>query len=194
MSTTHLLYLHGFRSSPQSAKARMVADYVRHHHPQVVWQCPQLPASPAEAMRQVLAAVADWPEATMAVVGSSLGGYYASYVAQRKRCKSALLNPAVFPDQTLAQYIGTQPQWHNPEEAAFFRAEYIDELRALSTRDLPPAGPQLGIFCTGDEVLNWRDMVQRYPQAQQHIVEGGDHAISDFARHLPVLMEFLDLA
>ena len=193
MSTTHLLYLHGFRSSPQSAKARMVADYVRQHHPRVAWLCPQLPASPAQAMQQVLAAVADWPGAGMAVVGSSLGGYYASHVAQHKRCKSALLNPAVFPDRTLADYIGTQPQWHNPEEAIFFRAGYIDELRALSTRDRPPAGPELGIFCTGDEVLNWRDMVQRYPQARQHIVEGGDHAISDFARHLPVLVEFLDL-
>lgn len=193
MSTTHLLYLHGFRSSPQSAKARMVADHVRRHHPRVVWLCPQLPASPAQAMQQVLAAVADWPGAGMAVVGSSLGGYYASHVAQRKRCKSALLNPAVFPDQTLAQYIGTQPQWHNPDEAIFFRVEYIDELRSLATRERPPAGPELGIFCTGDEVLNWRDMVQRYPQAQQHILEGGDHAISDFAQHLPVLMEFLDL-
>lgn len=194
MPTTHLLYLHGFRSSPQSVKARMVADYVRHRHSQVVWLCPQLPASPAQAMQQVLAAVADWPGASMAVVGSSLGGYYASYVAQHKRCKSALLNPAVFPDRTLAHYIGTQPQWHNPDEAIFFRAEYIDELRSLATRERPPAGPELGIFCTGDEVLNWRDMVQRYPQARQHIVEGGDHAISDFAQHLPVLAEFLDLA
>lgn len=194
MSTTHLLYLHGFRSSPQSVKARMVADYVRQHHPQVQWLCPQLPASPQQAMQQVLAQVQDWPSAQMAVVGSSLGGFYASYVAQRKTCKSAVLNPAVFPYETLAQYIGSQPQWHSPEEAIYFRAEYIDELRALCTRHLPPAGPQWGIFCTGDEVLNWQDMVQRYPQAQQHIVQGGDHAISNFAEYLPLLMDFLDLA
>lgn len=194
MPTTHLLYLHGFRSSPQSAKARLVADYVQRHHPQVTWLCPQLPASPAEAMQQVMQAVKHWPGEHMAVVGSSLGGYYASYVAHHKRCKSALLNPAVFPDQTLARYIGTQPQWHNPEDAIFFRPEYIDELRALSVRGQPPAGPELGIFCTGDEVLNWLDMVQRYPQAQQYIIEGSDHAISDFAQHLPVLMAFLELA
>lgn len=193
MSTTHLLYLHGFRSSPQSTKARLVADYVQRHHPQVQWLCPQLPASPAAAMQAVLQAVADWPSAQMAVIGSSLGGYCASYVAQHKRCKSALLNPSVAPDQTLANYVGQQPLWHAPEEAIFFRPEYIDELRALSVRDLPPAGPELGIFCTGDEVLNWRDMVQRYPHAQQHIIEGSDHAISNFAQHLPVLMDFLDL-
>ncbi len=135
----------------------------------------------------------------MAVVGSSLGGYYASYVAQRKGCKSVLLNPAVAPDETLAQYIDShQPLWHQPanaqEEAIFFRAEYIDELRALSVRALPPGGPELGIFCTGDEVLDWREMVQRYPQAQQRIVQGGDHAISDFATLVPEVLSFFGTA
>lgn len=149
-------------------------------------------------MAQVLAGVADWPSRSMAVVGSSLGGYYASYVAQRKGCKSVLLNPAVAPDETLAQYIDShQPLWHQPanaqEEAIFFRAEYIDELRALSVRALPPGGPELGIFCTGDEVLDWREMVQRYPQAQQRIVQGGDHAISDFATLVPEVLSFLEL-
>ncbi len=171
-----------------------MAQYVQQHHPRVVWLCPQLPASPRQAMQEVLAQVRDWPASGMAVVGSSLGGFYASYVAQQQRCKSALLNPAVFPERSLADYIGSQPQWHNPQEAMYFRAEYIDELAALSTRHLPPAGPELGLFCTGDEVLNWHDMVQRYPQAQQHILPGGDHAISDFAQHLPVLLDFLKLA
>lgn len=193
MSTTHLLYLHGFRSSPQSTKARLVADYVQRHHPQVQWLCPQLPASPAAAMQQVLHAVEHWPSARMAVIGSSLGGFYASYVAHHKRCKSAVLNPSVFPERTLAQYIGQQSLWHNSDEAIFFRPEYLDELRQLSVREQPPAGAQLGIFCTGDEVLDWQEMVQRYPQAQQHIIEGSDHAISNFAQHLPVLMDFLDL-
>lgn len=194
MPTTHLLYLHGFRSSPQSFKARLLAHYVAQHHPQVQWWCPQLPASPAQAMAQVLTGVADWPSGSMAVVGSSLGGYYASYVAHHKGCKSVLLNPAVAPAHTLAQYIGSsQPQWHQPEEAIFFRAEYIDELRALSVQDLPPGGPELGIFCTGDEVLSWHDMVQRYASARQVVVQGGDHALSGFEDLVPQVVEFLAL-
>lgn len=194
MPTTHLLYLHGFRSSPQSFKARLLAQYVAQHHPQVQWWCPQLPASPAQAMAQVLAGVADWPASSMAVVGSSLGGYYASYVAQHKGCKSVLLNPAVAPADTLAQYIdSSQPQWHQPEEAIFFRAQYIDELRALSVRDVPPGGAELGIFCTGDEVLDWHAMVQRYAAAQQVVVQGGDHALSGFEAVLPQVVEFLAL-
>lgn len=151
MPTTHLLYLHGFRSSPQSFKARYLANIIAQRHPQVQWWCPQLPASPAQAMAQVLAGVADWPSRSMAVVGSSLGGYYASYVAQRKGCKSVLLNPAVAPDETLAQYIDShQPLWHQPanaqEEAIFFRAEYIDELRALSVRALPQGAQSWAFF------------------------------------------------
>src|SRR3954467_7435126 len=86
MPVTHLLYLHGFRSSPQSTKARQMAARVRERHPQVTWWCPQLPASPRAAMQLVMTGIAQWP-ATMAVVGSSLGGFYATCVAQARGCK-----------------------------------------------------------------------------------------------------------
>src|SRR3954462_15388546 len=78
MPVTHLLYLHGFRSSPQSTKARQVAARVRERHPQVTWWCPQLPPSPKGAMEMILEGIADWPAASMAVIGSSLGGFYAT--------------------------------------------------------------------------------------------------------------------
>ena len=194
MPTTHLLYLHGFRSSPQSTKARTMAQYVQSQHPQVTWLCPQLPPSPQEAITQVMAAVQGWPSAQMAVIGSSLGGYYATWVAHHKQCKSILLNPAVWPDQSLEQYIGQQSSWHDPNEAFFFKPEYIQQLRDLALHQHPAAAPQLGIFAKGDEVLDWRQMVARYPQAEQVILEGGDHAISDFDSHLSRILDFLDLA
>ena len=83
MPTTHLLYLHGFRSSPQSAKARTMAQYVQTQHPHVTWFCPQLPPSPQAAMQLVMAHVQDWPSAQMAVIGSALGGYYATWGAHQ---------------------------------------------------------------------------------------------------------------
>lgn len=193
MPTTHLLYLHGFRSSPQSTKARTMAQYVREHHPHVTWYCPQLPPSPQAAMQAVMAHVQNWPSQHMAVVGSSLGGYYATWVAHHKQCKSVLLNPAVWPDHSLEQYIGEQTSWHDPSEAFFFKPEYIQELRDLSLHDAPAQGPQLGIFAKGDEVLDWRQMVARYPEAEQLVLEGGDHAISDFELHLSRILDFLDL-
>ena len=135
MSTTHLLYLHGFRSSPQSAKARQMAAHVASQHPRVHWWCPQLPPSPQEAMALVSAGIADWPHASMAVVGSSLGGYYASWVAQQTGCPSVLLNPATQPANTLERYIGEQTAWHDPAERFFFRAEFVDEGLAVFRRN-----------------------------------------------------------
>ena len=194
MRTTHLLYLHGFRSSPQSAKARMVAEHVANHHPAVHFWSPQLPPSPRAAMAMVAQGIADWPHASMAVVGSSLGGFYASWVARQAGCTSVLLNPAVDPARDLARHIGEQTAWHDPQERFFFLPEYVDELRALDQRGLPPGGPELAIITKGDEVLDWREMVARYPQAQQIVQEGGEHALANFSDYLPRVTAFLRLA
>ena len=194
MTTTHLLYLHGFRSSPQSAKARQTAAFVAQHHPAVTFWCPQLPPSPREAMERVAQGIAGWPGAAMAVVGSSLGGFYASWVAQRKGCASVLINPAVHPARDLARYIGEQTAWHDPAERFFFRPEFIEELRALDVSGQPAAGPELALIAQGDEVLDWREMAARYPQARQVVQAGGDHALSNFADYLPQVAAFLELA
>ena len=194
MTTSHLLYLHGFRSSPQSAKARQMAAHVAQHHPQVRFWCPQLPPSPQAAMAMVAQGVAAWPGSAMAVIGSSLGGFYASWVAQHKGCPSVLLNPAVHPARDLERYIGEQTVWHDPSEHFYFRPEYIDELRALDTSGHAPAAPELAIIAQGDEVLDWREMAARYPQARQLVQEGGEHALLNFADYLPTITDFLKLA
>jgi pimeloyl-ACP methyl ester carboxylesterase len=99
LPVTHLLYLHGFRSSPQSFKARRLAAWLAAHRPAVHWHCPQLPPSAREALRGVLAQIDTWPRETTAIVGSSLGGFYAMAVAERlgAACRAVLLNPAVDP-------------------------------------------------------------------------------------------------
>jgi predicted esterase YcpF (UPF0227 family) len=193
MKPTHLAYLHGFRSSPQSTKARKVAAWVGAHAPQLHWWCPQLPASPREAMALVCAEIDRWPRQAIAVIGSSLGGFYATAVAERHGCRAVLLNPAVDPARDLACHIGETTAWHDPNERLFFRAEYIDELRALAAA---PTRPEryLAIVAKGDEVLDWREMAARYAGARIELLEGGDHALSDFDAHLPGVMRFLELA
>ncbi len=111
---THLLYLHGFRSSPQSAKARRMAAWVQANRPDLHWWCPQLPPSPREAMAMVEATVRQWPAPAMAVIGSSLGGFYATVVAEGLDCRALLINPAVAPARDLARYLGEQTSFHNP--------------------------------------------------------------------------------
>ncbi|MCW8174783.1 YqiA/YcfP family alpha/beta fold hydrolase [Verminephrobacter aporrectodeae] len=194
MRTTHLLYLHGFRSSPASVKARQMAAHVAQQHPAVSFWCPQLPPSPRAAMQAVAQGIAGWPRASMAVLGSSLGGFYASWVAQRMGCPSVLLNPAVDPARSLERYIGEHDTWQNPGERIYFLPEYIGELQALDTRGLPPAAPELLIVAKGDELLDWHEMVRRYPGARHIVQEGGEHALSNFAAYIPEIARFLRLA
>jgi hypothetical protein len=193
MPVTHLLYLHGFRSSPGSAKARQVAARVRERHPQVHWWCPQLPPSPRAAAGMLMETVARWP-AEMAVIGSSLGGFYATWIAEEKACKAALLNPAVRPARDLAAYIGEQAGWHDPAERFFFEPRFVDELRALERGPIARPENYFAIIAKGDEVLDWREMAARYEGAAIKLLEGGDHALSDFDRHIDPLFAFLDLA
>jgi predicted esterase YcpF (UPF0227 family) len=193
MTPTHLLYLHGFRSSPQSAKARLMAQHMAAYHPNIHWWCPQLPPSPKEAMAMLLDGVKDWPRASMAVVGSSLGGFYATYVAEQMGCKAALLNPAVDPARDLAKYIGEQTSWHHADERFFFKHEFVPELRDLTLVGLSHPERTFALIAKGDEVLDWREMNGRYAGAHIELLEGGDHAISDFEVHLPSVLTFLGL-
>ncbi|MGE0332825.1 MAG: YqiA/YcfP family alpha/beta fold hydrolase [Ramlibacter sp.] len=192
--TTHLLYLHGFRSSPQSAKARQVAARVAAQHPGVAWWCPQLPPSPREAMAMVMDGTAAWPAGRMAVVGSSLGGFYATHVAQVRGCKAVLLNPAVDPARDLAKYIGEQTAWHDPNEHFYFEPRFVDELRALECGPLADPARCFAVIAKGDEVLDWREMTGRYPGARIKLLEGSDHALSDFDDHIDEVFAFLGLA
>jgi predicted esterase YcpF (UPF0227 family) len=194
MPTTHLLYLHGFRSSPQSMKAKKVAARVLAHHPAVTWWCPQLPPSPRQAMAMVMQGIAGWPRASMAVVGSSLGGFYATWVAQQTGCPAVLLNPAVDPARDLAAYIGEQTAFHHPDERFFFEPVFVDELRALVTGPASDPRNTFAVIAKGDELLDWREMTGRYPGARIKLLEGSDHALSDFDDHMDAVFDFLDLA
>lgn len=194
----HLLYLHGFRSSPDSFKARQLKAWLDAHRPDVVWWCPQLPPSPRQAWALVEQGIADWPHAAgdTAVVGSSLGGFYATAVAEARACRAMLLNPATDPARDLARYVGEQTQFHAPEERFLFRAEYLAELRELTVRTITDPGRYGALIAKGDELLDWREMTGRYPglpAANLRLLEGSDHAISDFDDHLLFIVQFLKL-
>ena len=191
-AVTHLLYLHGFRSSPQSAKARRMAAWMQAHRPDVHWWCPQLPPSPREAMAMLADGMADWPAATTGVVGSSLGGFYATAVAERTGCRAVLLNPAINPARDLTRYIGEITAWHS-DERYFFRAEFIAELRALSPKVLTHLDRYFVVIAKGDEVLSWVEMSERYRGCRIKLLEGSDHALSDFDDHLGGVVAFLGL-
>ena len=190
---THVLYLHGFRSSPLSAKAQLMGAWMRAHRPDVRWWCPQLPPSPREAMALVFEQLATWPVERIAVVGSSLGGFYATVVAERTGCKAALLNPAINPARDLAGYIGDLTSFHDPDDHFYFRAEYVTQLRLMTPREITRPERYCAVIAKGDEVLDWREMTTRYPGAAIRLLDGGDHALTDFDEHLPFILRHLQL-
>ena len=192
LAPRHLLYLHGFRSSPQSTKASMTAAWVAQHRPDVQCWCPQLPPSPADAMALLCERLAGWPAGQSAVIGSSLGGFYATALAERFGCRAVLLNPAVNPARDLARHIGETTAWLS-NERFFFRAEFIDELRAITPSALTDPERYFAVIAKGDEVLSWAEMSARYRGCKIQLLEGSDHALSDYALHLPDVMGFLGL-
>jgi uncharacterized protein len=194
-----ILYLHGFRSAPDSFKARMLADEMARRGLSADWRCPQLPASPREAIdlamalaREQLAELARRGQPSprgLTVIGSSLGGYYATWLAEQLDCKAVLLNPAVYASRDLATQVGPQTMYHSgaPFE---FRAEYVDELTTIAVDG--PTHPEryFLIAATGDEVLDWREMRDWYAGCKRRIVEGSDHGLSDFAAWMPEVLGF----
>jgi predicted esterase YcpF (UPF0227 family) len=194
MSTTLLVYLHGFRSSPNSTKAVMTGKAVRAlSTPENVyeWYCPQLPASPKESIDMVVKHIDQSKADRIIIIGSSLGGFYTNYLAEKYRCKGIALNPAVFAARELKPHVGMMTSYDS-EEPFDFKAEYIDELRALQVDQIADPDRYLLIAAKGDELLDWKEMSAFYPGAKQLILEGSDHGIADYAEHLPVVIEFIE--
>ncbi len=141
-----------------------------------------------------------WPTTTAVVIGSSLGGFYARWLALRRGLRAVLLNPAPHPARDLARHIGEQSAWHDPTERFFFQPHFIDELGKLEVemeqlRQQSPTTPDtlMALIAKGDEILDWREMQAFCLGGQVHVLPGGDHAISDFEQHLDRVFGFLDL-
>lgn len=187
-----IVYLHGFRSSPRSFKAQLLGKRMASLGLAGRYVCPALPVSPREAMEDVEALITDL-EARDGVkpvlIGSSLGGYYATWLAERHGLRAAMLNPATRPDRDLAKYVGEQPLWHG---GGTIRVEphHLDELRALAVPAVTQPERYYLLAATDDEVLDYREMLAHFPGAATRIIEGGDHGISDFARYMDEVLVF----
>jgi predicted esterase YcpF (UPF0227 family) len=184
-----ILYLHGFRSSPLSMKARLTGERMAQLGRSAEFICPQLPASPRLAMELAFGLVAGVPAQELTIVGSSLGGYYATWMAEKLGCRAVLLNPAVVAALDLEKHVGVTTAYHSDEPFEFKR-EYIEELRALAVPHVSRPERYFLVACTGDEVLDYRDMVAHYAGAKQKVVQGSDHAISEYADYLDEVLEF----
>lgn len=176
---TTILYLHGFISSPASRKAVMLGDYLRGQAPDVEYLVPALHHRPAQAIPQVAQLCRGKDPATLVVVGSSLGGFYATVAAERIGCRAVVLNPAVHPHRHFARYLGPQENLYTGERFDL-TPEHVAELEALDPPAITRPERYWLIVETADEVLDYREAVAFYAGAFHSVVQGGDHSLASF--------------
>jgi predicted esterase YcpF (UPF0227 family) len=185
----NVIYLHGFRSSPASRKASLLRERFASLGRSDDYVCPLLPASPRAAATLLRAQTEGVQPDELALIGSSLGGYYATWLAERVECRAVVLNPAIAPARDLAAYIGRQPVYFGGGEIDF-RPEYLDELRELDTPRITRPERYFLVAATGDTVIDYRTMVGKYRGARQHVIEGSDHELSDFTDVMDEVLDF----
>ena len=187
-----VVYLHGFRSSPNSSKAKLTGAAIQAKITAgAAWQwfCPQLPPSPQGAIDLVLNHLQNAKPAQVVIIGSSLGGFYANWLAEHIGCRAVVLNPAVYAARELAPYVGQLTQYDS-NEPFDFKAAYIDELKALQINQISMPERYFLMAAKGDELLDWHEMVRFYTNAHQLVLEGSDHGLSEYSRYLPQVLDF----
>lgn len=186
-----IVYLHGFISSPQSHKATLLHDYLDRHGRGGEWLCPAIPPYPAEAAALLNDFLAPFAGDRLCLVGSSLGGYYALWLAERFGCRAVLVNPAIRPYELLQRYYGEQL---NPHTGLRFTLgpEHMQQLRDLDVPTLSRPQRYWLLTQTGDEVLDARQGIAKLAGARQTVIEGGDHAFAGFANYLAAIVAFAD--
>ncbi len=184
-----IVYLHGFNSTPASGKARVLAEHMAGIGRAADYFCPQLPNSPREAIALIESELAQRRPGPVTLVGSSLGGFYATHLAEKHGWKAVLVNPAVHAHVLMRGALGPQTNWHTGEKWQFTEA-HLAELAALDVPAITHPERYLLLVQTGDEVIDYRDAVAYYAGARQIVEEGGDHGFSGFERHLQTLLDF----
>lgn len=187
----HLFYIHGFNSSPLSAKARLLGEFVAARYPDVQYHVPALPYDPERAVGILCDTIEACLPAPVKLVGSSLGGFYGTWAAERYGLPLVLVNPAVRPYELLQGHLGEQKNIYTGERYVF--SEYhIEVLRGLDVDVTQPARYLL-LTQTGDETLDYRQGVEKFAQCRQVVQEGGSHGFDGFETLLPSIMSFFGI-
>ena len=195
MTRATLVYLHGFNSSPRTVKGRKLAAAAAALADPPRVHLPALHDRPATAMRDVCV----WVDANVAelasltFIGSSLGGYYATWLAEKYGCRAVVINPAVRPADTLETYAGPQRNLHTDETWELTDQHYV-ELAALAVAHPTRMDRYFLLMRAGDELLDWRDAVRQYAGAWQYVAGGGDHGWEDIDDEIPSILRFAGIA
>ena len=196
-SNTRLIYLHGFKSSPKSQKALSLVNYVQNELIDWIDQgklellVPTLPYKPEQAIALIEKLILS--SARPVLIGSSLGGFYSIYFAEKFNCKAILVNPLVTLQESLADsFLGHHTNLYNGDE---FDIEMSDAeyLMTLEQANIAQQDQYLLLLETGDEVLDYRKALEKFSKAEQVVIAGGNHRFENFEKYLTKIIEFVDL-
>ena len=187
-----LIYLHGFNSSPQSHKSQLLGRILAERGLGACYACPALPHQPEQAVAAIEVELARAPKGPVTLVGSSLGGFYATWFAEKHGLKAVLINPAIHPHRDLRAFLGVQQNLHTGEKYELTEA-HLAQWAQLFVPAVTPTRYLL-LVETGDELLDYREAVGKYAGAKQVVVQGGDHTLQSFPDQIPLVLEFAGLS
>lgn len=191
MINKSILYIHGFNSSPLSTKSQLTKQYLIDHQIGIEFHCPQLLNSPKAAIEQLEDIIAANPDNEWYVMGSSLGGFFSTYLSEKYQLKAILINPAVKPFELLVDYIGEQVNPYT-EDVYQVTEQHMIDLKKLFEEKITKKHYMVMVQ-TGDEVLDYQQAVERYQNCHLIVQPDGDHSFINFKIMLPAIMKFLDL-
>ncbi|MES0327784.1 MAG: YqiA/YcfP family alpha/beta fold hydrolase [Gammaproteobacteria bacterium] len=194
MNKTRLIYLHGFNSSPESYKAKLLYAYMEQRGMLDQLIIPEIPSVPGEAMAMLVALFEqNQKKADVAVAGSSLGGFYSTCLAERFNCKAALINPAVRPHVLLQKYLGENKNY-NTAETWIFDGSHIEQLRKMDVEAITHPERYLLMLQKGDETLDYRQALDKYKDCPLLLEEDGDHSFVGFENHIEHILKFCEIS
>lgn len=188
-----LLYIHGFLSSPLSFKAQQTQAWLAANHPEIDYHCPQLSPYPNETQKGLEELVESLLPQPVYLMGSSLGGFWATWLAEKYNLSALLVNPAVNPQSFMPKYLGMELKSYHTDDTYLLQPHHIDEIIQVDIQPKRLANYWL-LVQTGDETLDYRNAVEKYTGCKQTIEEGGDHAFQGFERYLESGLAFLSAA
>jgi uncharacterized protein len=185
-----LIYIHGFLSSPHSSKAQQTQAWLAQHHPEITYHCPALTPYPEQTRAELEQLVESLLPAPIYVMGSSLGGFWASWLAEKYNLRAVLINTAIHPQELMPKYVGIELKSYHSTETFLLQQKHLDEFKALDV--LPVRIKNYWLLSqTGDEVLDYRQAAEYYAGAKQTLEAGGDHSFQNFEKHLEHIFTFL---
>ena len=186
-----VIYLHGFLSGPESAKACAVEVWLSDNRPDIQFMCPSLSAYPGKSIETLEQLIAENLEYTPMLLGSSLGGHWATWLAETCDLPVVLINPAVKPSILLPEYLGVELKNYYSNEVCTLSNSDIEILVSIEKSE---------IFCkenywlmtqTKDQTLDYKLAVKKYAGCRQLVEDGGNHSFADFERWVPSAIDFL---